>query len=49
MPPAHVGHWIAELLYLVPVIVVVGWIVLRALLDRRRAGPDPGTDAEPAP
>ena len=33
---AHVGHWLAELLYLTPVLVIVGWISIRALLDRRR-------------
>ena len=34
--PAHVGHWLAELLYVMPVLVIVVWISIRALLDRRR-------------
>jgi hypothetical protein len=33
---AHVGHWLAELLYVMPVLVIVVWISIRALLDRRR-------------
>ena len=41
MPLAHAGHWIADLLYVLPVVVVVGWISIRALLDRRRARGDP--------
>jgi hypothetical protein len=32
---AHVGHWAADLLYVLPVLVVVAWIAIRALLDRR--------------
>ena len=36
-PLAHAGHWLAELLYVLPVVVVVGWIAVRALLDRRRS------------
>lgn len=35
-PLAHAGHWLAQLLYVAPVIVVVGWIAARAVLDRRR-------------
>ena len=36
-PLAHAGHWLADLLYVLPVVVVVGWIAVRALLDRRRS------------
>jgi hypothetical protein len=35
-PLAHVGHWLAELMYVAPVVVIVGWLSVRALLDRRR-------------
>ncbi len=35
-PLAHAGHWLAQLLYVLPVIVVVGWISIRAIIDRRR-------------
>lgn len=34
--PAHAGHWLAELMYVAPVLAVVIWIGVRALLDRRR-------------
>jgi len=50
-PIAHVGHWLVDLLYLAPlvvVLVVLGW---QALRDRRRArGPrsEPG-DPQPRP
>ena len=37
LPLAHAGHWLIETLYLLPVIVVVGWMSVRALVDRRRA------------
>ncbi len=41
LPLAHAGHWLVETLYLLPVIVVVGWMSVRALLDRRRAKRQP--------
>ena len=37
MTPGHVGHWALDLLYVLPVLVVVGFISVRALLDRRAA------------
>jgi hypothetical protein len=36
VPLAHVGHWLVELMYVLPVIAVVAWISIRAILDRRR-------------
>jgi hypothetical protein len=36
MPLAHAGHWLAQLLYILPVVVVVGYISVKTLLDRRR-------------
>lgn len=39
-PLAHAGHWLVEMMYLLPVVVVVGWMSVRALLDRRRGGED---------
>ena len=41
MTLAHTGHWLANLMYVLPVLVVVGWISIRALLDRRAAKRDP--------
>jgi hypothetical protein len=37
VPLAHVGHWLAELMYVMPVLAVVTWIAVRALLDKRAA------------
>ncbi len=42
-PVAHTSHWLADLLYLVPVAVAVGLLALQAVRDRRRkraAAPD---------
>ena len=44
---AHVGHWLAELMYVMPVLVIVVWISVRAIIDRRRARED--EDRSPAP
>jgi len=48
MPPiAHVGHWLADTLYVAPVIIVVGWISVKAIIERRREAkepPPPGAD-----
>ena len=41
MTLAHTGHWLADVLYVLPVLVVVGWISIRALLDRRAENRDP--------
>jgi hypothetical protein len=35
---AHAGHWIANLLYLAPVIIVVVALGWQSLKDRRRDG-----------
>lgn len=37
MTLAHVGHWLLDVLYVVPVLVVVAFISVRALLDKRAA------------
>ena len=42
---AHVGHWLLDLLYVLPVLVVVAFISVRALLDRRAAA----SEETPAP
>ena len=34
---AHSGHWLANVMYVTPVIVVVGWISIQALRDKRAA------------
>ena len=41
---AHVGHWSLWILYMIPVVVVLGSIVMQTVRDRRerRAGLDVG-------
>ncbi len=36
IPLAHAGHWLIEALYVLPVVVVVLWISVKSVLDRRR-------------
>lgn len=33
---AHIGHWYGELLYVAPVVLVVAWLGLGNLRERRR-------------
>jgi hypothetical protein len=42
---AHAGHWLAGLLYLAPVLIVVGALVFQSWKDRRRGEDDPADDA----
>lgn len=37
MPLAHAGHWLVSLLYLAPVILIVGALVVQNRRDRQRA------------
>ena len=41
------GHWIVEVIWVMPVLVVVVWISIRALIDRRRARAEPRHEQEP--
>jgi hypothetical protein len=34
---AHAGHWLVQLIYLVPLLVLVGVIVAGRIRDRREA------------
>jgi len=34
---AHVGHWLVNLLYLVPLVIVVAMLGISSLRDRRAA------------
>ena len=35
VPIAHAGHWLVNLLYLVPLVVVIGMLMVSSLRDRR--------------
>jgi hypothetical protein len=37
---AHAGHWLAGLLYLAPVVIVVGALGYQSWKDRRERGDD---------
>ncbi|HMJ35305.1 MAG TPA: hypothetical protein VK501_15450 [Baekduia sp.] len=41
---AHAGHWLAGLLYLAPVLIVVGALLYQSWKDRRRGDDDPDDD-----
>jgi hypothetical protein len=43
---AHAGHWLAGLLYLAPVVIVVGALAYQSIKDRR-AGDEDSESAEP--
>ena len=43
---AHAGHWLAGLLYLAPVVIVVGALLYQSWKDRREHG-DEGERREP--
>ena len=38
---AHAGHWLVQLIYLVPLLVLVGVILVGRARDRRAAAHDP--------
>ena len=35
VPLAHPGHWLAELMYVMPVLAIVIWIAIKSFLDKR--------------
>jgi hypothetical protein len=44
---AHTGHWLLNLAYAVPVLVLVGWlgyVRAREALERRGVGKQPSRD-----
>jgi hypothetical protein len=45
---AHAGHWFAGLLYLAPVVIVVGALGYQSFKDKRR-GEDDDADVEQTP
>jgi hypothetical protein len=41
---AHAGHWLANLLYLAPVVIVVGALLFQSWKDRRNGDLDVDDD-----
>jgi hypothetical protein len=46
---AHAGHWLAGLLYLAPVLIVVGALVFQSYKDRRLGDDEDGAGPRPDP
>ena len=44
---AHAGHWLPQLLYLAPLIVLIVAIVVGRVRDRREAGAAPSERRDP--
>ncbi len=42
-PIAHAGHWIADLLYVLPLAVALGFLALQSYRDKRRDDPEGAT------
>jgi hypothetical protein len=50
LPIAHAGHWIADLLYVLPLAIALGFLALQSIRDKRRddaEGPKPVDDPPP--
>ena len=45
LPIAHAGHWIADLLYILPLAIALGFLALQSIRDKRRDE----TEADEAP
>jgi hypothetical protein len=39
-PVAHAGHWLAQMLYLAPVLAMLGAVAWAKLRERRHGDPD---------
>ena len=46
---AHAGHWLVQLIYLVPLAVLVGVIVAGRIRDRREGAREEAAPREPDP
>ncbi len=47
-PLAHAGHWLVQLLYVAPLVIVIGVLGYQALKDRRALKREAG-EAQRAP
>ena len=48
-PIAHAGHWLTGLLYLVPLLIVVGMLGVSSLRDRRAEAAETASGGAPPP
>jgi hypothetical protein len=47
LPFAHAGHWITDLLTVVPVVIVIAVLVIHSWREKRRGGGTGPVDAPP--
>lgn len=46
---AHAGHWLASLLYVVPILVVLGALGFQMVREKRRDAAEGGGDGQEPP
>lgn len=46
-PVGHAGHWIVDLLYVVPLVAFIGWLLIVNLRARRAGGERPERPDDP--
>lgn len=49
VPIAHAGHWLVNILYLVPLLVVVAMLTVSSVRDRRAEAAEAAAGATPPP
>jgi hypothetical protein len=49
LPIAHAGHWIADLLYVLPLAVALGFLFVQSRRDKRREAAEGGTPVDSPP
>jgi uncharacterized membrane protein SirB2 len=49
LPLAHAGHWLVNVLYLVPLVIVVGMLAVSSIRDRRAEAAEAAGGASPPP
>jgi uncharacterized membrane protein SirB2 len=48
-PFAHAGHWLADLLYVAPLAVALGFLFFQSRRDKRRDAEEAVSAADPPP
>jgi hypothetical protein len=49
IPIAHAGHWIADLLYVLPLAVALGFLALQSIRDKRKDEAESTTNPADSP
>ena len=48
-PIAHTGHWLADLLYVLPLAVALGFLAFQSYRDKRKGRTDAAAPADGPP